>query len=78
MLFRERPTVSRQDIAFDYSSPAELYLSKRGRRHTEYRRFATAAEATRYAVEELRALRSLTAWMRVDDERFSSEGIQTL
>jgi hypothetical protein len=78
MLFRERPTVSRQDIAFDYSSPAELYLSKRGRRHTEYRRFATAAEAIRYAVEELRALRSLTAWMRVDDERFSSEGIQTL
>ena len=32
MLFRERPTVSRQSIAFDYSSPAELYLSKRGRR----------------------------------------------
>ena len=52
MLFRERPTVSRQDIAFDYSSPAELYLSKRGRRHTEYRRFATAAEAIGYAVEE--------------------------
>jgi hypothetical protein len=78
MLFRERPTVSRQDIAFDYSSPAELYLSKRGRRHTEYRRFATAAEAIGYAVEELRALRSLTAWMQVDDERFSSEEIQTL
>ena len=49
MLFRERPTVSRQSIAFDYSSPAELYLSKRGRRHTEYRRFATAAEAIGYA-----------------------------
>jgi hypothetical protein len=78
MLFRERPTVSRQDIAFDYSSPAELYLSKRGRRHTEYRRFATADEAIGYAVEELRALRSLTAWMQVDDERFSSEEIQTL
>jgi hypothetical protein len=78
MLFRERPTVSRQDIAFDYSSPAELYLSKRGRRHTEYRRFATAAEAIGYAIEELRALRSVTAWMQVDDERFSSEEIQTL
>ena len=78
MLFRERPTVSRQDIAFDYSSPAELYLSKRGRRHTEYRRFATAAEAIGYAVEELRALRSLTAWMQVGDERFSGEEIQTL
>jgi hypothetical protein len=32
MLFCGRPTVSRQNIAFDYSSPAELYLSKRGRR----------------------------------------------
>jgi hypothetical protein len=53
-------------------------LGKRGRRHTEYRRFATAAEAIGYAVEELRALRSLTAWMQVDDERFSSEEIQTL
>ena len=78
MLFRERPTVSRQGIAFDYSSPAELYLSRRGRRHTEYRRFATAAEAIGYAVEELRALRSLTASMQVGDERFSSEEIQTL
>jgi hypothetical protein len=78
MLFHERPTVSRQDIAFDYSSPAELYLSKRGRRHTEYRRFATAAEAIGYAVEELRALRSLTATMQVGDERFSGEEIQTL
>ena len=78
MLFRERPTVSRQSIAFDYSSPAELYLSKRGRRHTEYRRFATAAEAIGYAVEELRALRSLTAWMQVGDERFNKDEIHRL
>ena len=62
MLFRGRPRLGAQGTAFDYSAPAELYLSKRGRRHTEYRRFATAAEAIGYAVEELRALRSLTAW----------------
>jgi predicted ATPase len=31
MLFRVRPTVSRQVILFDYSSPAELYLSKLAR-----------------------------------------------
>ena len=78
MPFCGRPTLSRQNIAFDYSSPAELYLSKRGRRQTEYRRFATAAEAISYAVEELRGLRSLTAWMQVGDERFSSEEIETL
>ena len=48
--------MSREGIAFDYSSPAELYLSRRRGRHTDYRRFATAAEAIHYAVEELRAL----------------------
>jgi hypothetical protein len=70
--------VSRQNIAFQYSSPAELYLSKRRRRHTDYRRFATAAEAISYAVEEFRALRSLTAWMQVGDERFNKDEIQRL
>jgi hypothetical protein len=55
---------------FDYKTPAELFLSKRtGRGRTKYRRFATAAEAIRYAVEDLPALRSLGAWMQVGDER---------
>jgi hypothetical protein len=75
---RVRPTVSRQGIAFDYSSPAELYLSKRRGRHTDYRRFATAAEAIGYAVEELRTRRSLRAWMQVGDERFNSDDIRRL
>jgi hypothetical protein len=37
--------------SFDYNAPAELFLSKpaKGSR-TKYRRFATAAEALRYAV----------------------------
>ena len=41
--------------SFDYNAPAELFLSKplKGSR-TKYRRFATAAEALRYAVEDLR------------------------
>jgi hypothetical protein len=55
-----------------------LYLPRRGRRHTDYRRFATAAEVIGYAVEELRALRSLAAWMQVGDERFNSEEIKAL
>ena len=70
--------MSRQGIAFDYSSPAELYLSKRRRRHTEYRRFATAAVAIHYAVEVLPALRSLTAWMQVGDERYNKNEINQL
>ena len=62
--------MSRQGIAFDYNSPAELYLSM-PRRHTGYRRFATAAEAIHYAVEELSTGRCLSAWMLVGDERFN-------
>ena len=46
--------------SFDYSAPAELFLAKppKGSR-TKYRRFATAAEALRYAVEDLRTPESL-------------------
>ena len=70
--------MSRQGILFDYSSPAELYLSRRRGRHTDYRRFATAAEAIRYAVEELRKRRSLSAWMPVGEDRFNKEEINRL
>ena len=70
--------MSRQGIAFDYSSPAELYLSRRRGRHTDYRRFATAAEAIHYAVQELRARRSISAWMQVGDERFNKDEINRL
>ena len=70
--------MSRQRIAFDYSSPAELYLSRRRGRHTDYRRFATATEAIRYAVEELRTRRSLAAWMQVGEDRFNKEEINRL
>ena len=71
-LFRGRPTVSRQGTAFDFSSPAELFLSRRRGRHTEYRRFATAAEAISHAVGNLSTRRSLSAWMLVGDERFKT------
>jgi hypothetical protein len=70
--------VNRQVISFDYSSPAELYLSRPRGRHTDYRRFATAAEAIHYAVEELRTRRSFRAWMQVGDERFNKEEINRL
>ena len=70
--------MSHQGIAFDYSSPAELFLARRRGRHTDYRRFATAAEAIRYAVEELRTRRYLRAWMQVGDARFNKEEINQL
>jgi hypothetical protein len=58
-------------MSFDYDAPAELFLatSMKGSRRKKYRRFATAAEAIRYAVEDLPALRSLGAWLQVGDER---------
>jgi molybdate transport system regulatory protein len=77
-VIRWRRTVSRQGTTFDYSSPAELYLSRRRRRHTDYRRFATAADAIRYAVEELRTRRSRSAWMQVGDELFYKSDINRL
>jgi hypothetical protein len=65
--------------SFDYNAPAELFLSKpaKGSR-TKYRRFATAAEALRYAVEDLRIPKAFGAWLEVGDERFSSSEIQRL
>ena len=38
---------------FDYNAPAELFLAKRTKSRENYRRFVTAAEAIRYAVETL-------------------------
>ena len=63
-------------MAFDYNSPAELFMPKRksiGRRAApRYRRFATAGEAIRFAVEEM-PIRTLGAWMQVGDEHFDSD-----
>jgi hypothetical protein len=63
---------------FDYNAPAELFLAKRTKSRENYRRFATAAEAIRYAVEDLRAPKAFGAWLEVGDERFNSTEIQRL
>ena len=66
-------------MSFDYDAPAELFLAKpmKGSR-TKYWRFSTAAEAIRYAVEDLRMPRAFGAWLQVGDERFNSIEIQRL
>jgi hypothetical protein len=66
---------------FDYGLPAELFTAKRkgvSRQRLGYRRFATAAEAIRFAVEDFPAVRALGAWMQVGDERFDAEEIHRL
>jgi hypothetical protein len=66
---------------FDYQASAELYPSRsraRGRHPMKYRRFATAAEAIRFAVEELPEPLLLGAVLEVAEQRFDQAGIRSL
>ena len=68
-------------MTFDYGAPAELFMAKRkggSRQPLGYRRFATAAEAIRFAIEDFPTMRTLGAWMQVGDERFDGDAIQRL
>jgi len=68
-------------MTFDYAAPAELFMAKRkggARQPLGYRRFATAAEAIRFAVEDFPAVRTLGAWMQIGDQRFDGDDIQRL
>jgi hypothetical protein len=68
-------------MTFDYAASAELFMAKRrhgARQPLSYRRFATAAEAIRFAVEEFPAMRALGAWMLVGERRFDGVEIHRL
>ena len=68
-------------MTFDYDAPAELFMAKRkggARQPLGYRRFASAAEAIRFAVEDAPAVRTMGAWMQVGDDRFDGDDIQKL
>jgi hypothetical protein len=66
-------------MSFDYTAPAELFLAKRTKNGREnYRRFTTAAEAIRFAIEDLRTPKAFGAWLQVGDERFNSIEIHQL
>jgi hypothetical protein len=65
---------------FDYSAPAELFPSRNRRAPSKvkYRRFARAAEAIRFAVEELPEPQLLGAYIEIDERRLGHQDIRAL
>ena len=65
---------------FNYSAPAELFPSriKKSRTKTRYMRFDTAAEAVRFAVEDIAPPALLGAYLEVNETRFGIQEIHAL
>jgi hypothetical protein len=66
--------------SFNYNAPAELFPSrgKKGRGHVTYRRFNTAAEALRFAVEQMPPAALLGAYLEVNERRFGLNEMRSL
>jgi hypothetical protein len=66
--------------AFDYNAPADLYPArgKMGRRPLGYRRFGSAAEAIRYAIEQMPFESLGGAILEFENGRVDGVGIRVL
>ena len=74
-------TVEQAIIGFDYRAEAELFPKRyrKPKRHPiGYRRFTHAADAIRFAIEELPPEFLLGALLEVDEERYDVDGIRRL
>lgn len=68
-------------IHFDYGAEAELFPSRRrmsGGQSIKYRRFVRAADAIRFAIEELPPECLRGAFLEVDEDRYDHNGIRRL
>jgi len=75
------PYIARQPGAFDYGCEAELFPTnnrKYKRAAFGYRRFARAAEAIRFAIEQLPSEALAGAYLEVHEQRFDRHGIRQL
>ena len=65
---------------FDYNAPAELFpcRSTKGNRPVGYRRFDTAAEAIRFAIEVMPSDLLLRAVLEVEEQRVNGHRIREL
>jgi hypothetical protein len=78
---REQAQKQASDLnGFDYGAPAELFpsRSRKGRGQVTYKRFDTAAEALRFAIEEIPAPALLGSYLEVDEARFGIAEIRYL
>jgi hypothetical protein len=64
--------------AFDYSIVAELFPTRSEASPLGYGRFASAADAIRFAIEELPPELLPDACLEVDEEIFDRDGIRRL
>ena len=65
---------------FNYDAPAELFPSRNNNvaKKVKYRRFDRAAEAIRFAVEELPEPLLLGAYIEIDEKRLGHKDIRAL
>ncbi len=74
------PDVNYSAEPFDYTAEAELFSARgrSGRRSVGYRRFVCAADAIRFAIEELSPELLLVTFLEVGEVRFNNRAIRSL